>query len=61
MNGNPKLKWLKNLKYREIEPIVVEILSFFINLPTLLSISSSKQYEYNSFHPWIPHYMPFNK
>jgi hypothetical protein len=34
MNGNPKLKWLKNLKYREIEPIVVENLSFFINLPT---------------------------
>jgi hypothetical protein len=38
MNGNPKLKWLKNLKYREIEPIVVEILSFFINLLTLLLI-----------------------
>jgi hypothetical protein len=38
MNGNPKLKWLKNLKYREIEPIVVEILSIFINLSTLLSI-----------------------
>jgi len=38
MNGNPKLKRLKNLKYREIKPIVVEIFSFFINLPTLSSI-----------------------